>query len=151
MTKKELEQYRFIQLKIESLERRILALKKLRSETRNGIVIGSNPEFPYQEIHYHLEGYNVSEEEERREKLSRLIMELEDARTKATDAYIRTEEYIKSIKDEKLATIFAMIYIEGMTQSEVAEKLGYDRSTISKKIDGFLKDSHNSHSEDGTM
>lgn len=151
MTKKELEQYRFIQLKIESLERRILALKKLRSEAQNGIVIGSNPEFPYQVIHYHLEGYNVSREEERVEKIDRMLRELEDARIKAADAHIRTEEYIKSIKDDKLSTIFAMIYIEGMTQSEVAEKLGYDRSTISKKIDTYLKDSHNSHMEDDIM
>lgn len=151
MTKKELEQYRIIQLKIESLERRILALKKLRSETQNGIVIGSNPEFPYQEIHYHLEGYNVSKEMERKEKIDRLIRELEGARIQATDAYIRTEEFIKSIRDHELATIFAMVYIEGMTQNEVAEKFGYERSTISKKIDTFLKDSHNSHPKDDTM
>jgi len=48
----------------------------------------------------------------------------------------------------ELRQIFQYRYIDEMTTMEIGELLGYDRSTISKKIDRFLENqvSPTSHS-----
>ena len=58
------------------------------------------------------------------------------------------EDFVDGIKDSLSKRIFRMYLIDGrktMTQSEVAKQLHLERSSVSKKIDAYLKVSHNSH------
>lgn len=55
------------------------------------------------------------------------------------------ESWIENIRDSLTRRIFRMYYIEGKTQQQVSDKVHMDRSNISKKIDAYLKLSHNSH------
>ena len=53
-------------------------------------------------------------------------------------------DFIDDIEDVQVKSIFEYRYLEGMTQTEVGEKMGFDRSRISRKIDNYLK-THTKH------
>ena len=54
------------------------------------------------------------------------------------------ERYIDDIPDSLTRRIFRMAFIEGKTQNKIARAVNIDRSYVSKKIDGYIKVSHNS-------
>lgn len=56
-----------------------------------------------------------------------------------------TEQWIEAISDSQMRRIFRMYYLEGETQKRIGERLHIERSTVSKKIEAFLKVSHKSH------
>ena len=55
------------------------------------------------------------------------------------------EEWVEAIPDSITRRIFRMCFIEGRKQKDVAKAVHLDRSSISKKVDGYLQLSHNSH------
>ena len=57
----------------------------------------------------------------------------------------QVEEFIDGIRDSKIRRIFRMYYMEGKKQEEISAAVHVERSYVSKKIDKYLKDSHNSH------
>lgn len=57
------------------------------------------------------------------------------------------EQFVEEIEDTQLHSIFRMYYIDGVhpvIQTQVAEQMHMERSTISKKIDKYLQLSHKS-------
>lgn len=58
----------------------------------------------------------------------------------------RIEEYIDTIPDLELQTLFREHFILLMTYEAIGNAHNYDRTTIAKKIRRYLKDSHNSRS-----
>lgn len=56
-----------------------------------------------------------------------------------------TEQWIENIPDSQMRRIFRMYYLDGETQQKIGERLHIERSTVSKKIEAFLKVSHKSH------
>ena len=55
------------------------------------------------------------------------------------------EDFIANISDSITRRIFRMSFIDGRKQKDVAKAVHLDRSSVSKKIDGYLQLSHNSH------
>lgn len=55
------------------------------------------------------------------------------------------EDFIEDISDSITRRIFRMSFIDGRKQKDVAKAVHLDRSSVSKKIDGYLQLSHNSH------
>ena len=55
------------------------------------------------------------------------------------------ENFIENIQDSILRRIFRMSFIDGLKQKDVAKAVNMDRSSVSRKIDAYLKLSHNSH------
>lgn len=54
------------------------------------------------------------------------------------------EDFIANISDSITRRIFRMSFIDGRKQKDVAKAVHLDRSSVSKKIDGYLQLSHNS-------
>ena len=57
------------------------------------------------------------------------------------------EEFIDEIEEGMTRRIFRMYYIEGsekITQKKVAKRIHVERSTVSRKIDDYLKVTHHS-------
>lgn len=52
------------------------------------------------------------------------------------------EEWIEAIPDGTTRRCFRMVYIDGLTQQQVAKKVHLDRSRISRKMDDYLKNAH---------
>jgi len=74
-----------------------------------------------------------SGEEERRE-LDKKIMRKERQLSRQVS---EIEDWLDSVPDPEMRTILRYYYAEGMSQREIGEKLGYDRSTITKRIHMF--------------
>ena len=55
------------------------------------------------------------------------------------------EKWVENIPDSLTRRSFRMCFIEGRRQKDVAKAVHLDRSSVSKKIDGYLQLSHNSH------
>lgn len=51
----------------------------------------------------------------------------------------QVEEFIESIPDSLIRRIFRMKFIDGHTQQSIGRKIHMDASSISRKIDNFLK------------
>lgn len=80
-----------------------------------------------------------------REKYYELEEKYKNRRDQLKEECRQVEEYIESISDSLTRRIFRMYYIDGYTQRQIANRVNMERSTVSKKIDTFLKVSHNSH------
>ena len=54
------------------------------------------------------------------------------------------EDFICSIPEGEERQVFELYYLEGMKQREVADLVGLEQSSISKKISAYLQLSYNS-------
>ena len=50
-----------------------------------------------------------------------------------------TEQWIEAISDSQTRRIFRMRFLEGMILEQIGKKMHVDKSTVSRKIDNFLK------------
>lgn len=80
-----------------------------------------------------------------REKCKEMEQKYKVRREQLKEECEQIEEFIESISDSLTRRILRMYYIDGYTQSQIANKINMERSTVSKKINSFLKVSHNSH------
>lgn len=80
-----------------------------------------------------------------REKFYRMNTKWRQRKEQLEDECRQAETFIEEIPDSLTRRIFRMYYIDNMTQRQIADRLHLERSTIAKKIDTFLKVSHNSH------
>ncbi len=54
----------------------------------------------------------------------------------------KVEKYIAAMPDGTAKDIFEMVFLDGMTQKEVGESVGYTQSMVSKVIKDILKHSY---------
>lgn len=142
MTREKLNQYRVLKKEIKMLDDSIDKLREraLDIPTVIGKVQSSQAEFPYieQRISVQMDEPNESDvikrririKEKRKEEVNKLILEI--------------EQFIACIPDSNDRMIFDMLYLQGKKQREVADKIGMERSGISKKVSKYLDVSHNS-------
>ena len=102
-----------------------------------GKVTKSSDDFPYIEEHVSVEMPEPMEASRIREKM--------DAREKRRSEIARemrqVEDYIEGMPDGIDKQIFEMVYLDGMTQQEAGESVGYTQSMVSRIIKRALKDS----------
>lgn len=141
MTLEELKEYKNICNRIKQLDKNIEHEEGKEIEIVKGKVVGSSPKFPYITTHMSIEMYEPRKSDESIRK--KLMYEHE--REKLIQQKEIIENYIESISDIQLKTIFQYTFIDKMKQKEIATELNIDRSYVSKKISEYLKHSHNSH------
>lgn len=142
MTKQELAKYPSYKKRAEKLKEDIYELKTRDIETVSGKVKGSMREHPYTERRFNVQMEVPEEAEKIRKQIADKQKELEEIEKKMQ----AIEEFINRIQDVHIKTIFEYSFIEGLTQREVGEKVGLDRSRISRKIDNYLK-THTKHTK----
>lgn len=150
ITREFLAQYTYLESEIKRMKRRIKYYKEHPLMASHGVVKGSMKDFPYVQCHYVVSVPSVKSDEERKKAISQLLVDLEGNCRLFEDMQLEIELFIESLTDLEERTIFSLYYIEKMKMDEIGRGLGYDRSTISKKIDRVLERneqlSHNSHS-----
>ncbi len=114
---------------------------KINHLGKDDALIGNNVVFDYRS------GYPIPQPVVAvdREKYFQLEEKYRSRRERLEDECRQVEEYIESISDSLTRRIFRMYYIEGYTQRQIANRVSMDRSSVSRKIDNFLKVAHNSH------
>lgn len=127
--------------RIRQLNKKIEQEEYREIEIVKGKVVGSSPRFPYIETHMSVEMH----EPKKLDKSIRKKIMYEHEREKLIQQKETIEDYIDSISDIQIKTIFQYAFIDGMKQKEIAKELNIDRSYVSKKISDYFKLSHNSH------
>lgn len=142
MDKEKLKQYIPLKKELKMLDKK---LEKLYARQENipevlGKVTGSSTDFPYTEVRTTVK---MSEPKEN-DAIKRLIRIKEKRKEEVNKLLVEIEEFIAEIPDSITRQIFELTYIDGKKQREVAVIVCLERSSISKKIDGYLQVSHNS-------
>lgn len=105
-----------------------------------GKVVGSSKNFPYTEVRTTVQ----MDEPKEADEISKQIRIREQRREQVEKLITEIEQFIAEIPDSRDRQIFELIYIDGKKQREVAESMGVERSSVSKKITAVLQLSHKS-------
>lgn len=142
MDKGRLKQYGALKKQLQMLDDK---LDKLYERQENvpevmGKVTGSSNDFPYTQVRTTV---RMAEPKEN-DAIKKLIRIKEQRREQVNDLIVEIEEFIAGIPDSETRQIFELTYLEGKKQREVAEEVGLEQSSISKRITAFLQLSYNS-------
>lgn len=138
LKRKDFEDYQKIGLRISSLRDRISKLEDMAARYEYGAAKGSNPDFPYQPMTFHVSGYNIRDDEKKRAKIQDLKLQMEKEIRKEEERRLEIEEFINAITDRTDNLIFTYYYLDKMSQEEIARKLCIDRSRVSRRISKYL-------------
>lgn len=142
MDKGRLKQYGALKKELQMLDDK---LDKLYERQENipevmGKVTGSSNDFPYTQVRTTVR----MAEPKKNDAIKKLIRIKEQRREQVNDLIVEIEEFIAGIPDSETRQIFELTYLEGKKQREVAEDVGLEQSSISKRITAFLQLSYNS-------
>ena len=140
--KKKLSQLRTLKKELELIARK---LDRLYDRQENvpvvlGKVVGSSKDFPYTEVRTTVQ----MDEPKEADEIEKQIRIREKRREQVESLITEIEQFIAEIPDSRDRQIFELIYIDGKKQREVAESMGVERSSVSKKITAVLQLSHKS-------
>ncbi|MGO5053573.1 DUF1492 domain-containing protein [Lachnospiraceae bacterium LCP25S3_G4] len=116
------------------LERKLDKLYDKDIEVVCGKVKGSSADFPYTEIRTSVQMHDP----EAQDALNKLVSIKENRLTEVRELVVKIEEFIATIPDSETRQIFELTYIDGMSQSKVADEVEMERSNISKRISNYL-------------
>ena len=121
MDKKILNQYIDAIELIKETEEEILRLEAMQTQLAQDTVMGSNPEFPYQQKHFKVEGVIFRTEDASR--LSRQRELLMKRRQQAEEVKLEVEEWMSTLP-LRMQRIIRYRYFKGCTWQEVARRMG---------------------------
>ena len=101
-----------------------------------GKVTKSSDDFPYIEEHVSVEMPEPMEASRIREK----IAAKEQRRSEIAWEMRQVEEHIERMPEGIDKQIFEMVYLDGMTQQEAGESVGYTQGRVSQIIKCWIKD-----------
>ncbi len=101
-----------------------------------GKVTKSSDDFPYIEEHVPVEMPEPMEASRIREKMATK----EKRRSEIAGEMRQVEEHIERMPEGMDKQIFEMVYLDGMTQAEAGESVGYTQARISQILNRELKD-----------
>ena len=139
LTKSLLKEYQNRENEIIRLEERIDHFTHLVIPSEHGVVRGSSKSFPYTEKSFVLSGSNVKSDKERNDKLNQLLFTLEQRKKEFIDIDIEVGLAIEAIEDVEMRQMIVEKFINHLTDREIGDKIGYERSLITRKINNFLK------------
>ncbi len=140
LTKELMLDYACREREIKRLEEKIEYFASYVTPSEHGVVMGSMKDFPFARCHFVLSGSNVRSDDERQEKLKNLLITLQEKREYFFDVEIEVSKAIEEVENSEMREILEDYYVKGMTQQEIADKLGYTKSAITKKMTRFFEE-----------
>lgn len=138
MNREQLSKYKKNKRDIENLDGIIAKLQERLDAVPvvSGKVTKSSDDFPYIEEHVQVR----VEEPKAATALKMRIYEKEKRKDQLIRENEKVEKYIAAMPDGTTKDIFEMVFLDGMTQNEVAEYLGYTKGRMSQIITETVKD-----------
>lgn len=138
MNKEKLKRYKKNRAEFELIESTITKLQERLYDVPivSGKVTKSGDDFPYIEEHMTVQ----MTEPKAAEKIKKRIREKEIRRDLLLSEIREVEEFITGMPEGIDKQIFEMVYLDGCTQKETAEAVGYSKGRISQIISQHLKD-----------
>lgn len=142
MDKKKLERYKPLKRELLMIDKQINRLEERREELPvvMGKVQSSDHEFPYTERRVSVQMYEPKEAY----KIDREIVRKRARKRQIEEEMNGIESFISAMPEGEDRQVFELYYLEGMKQREVADIVGLEQSSISKKITTYLQLSYNS-------
>lgn len=133
MTKKELEQARYIPERIRQLERQIAKLQRKAEEVEgvSGKVQSSQKDWPYLPTQVTVQIPKPKQYTE----LQRRIIKKEREKAVLEEQYARVESFIASVQDLRTRTLLTSLYIENKSQEVAGGLLGISQGRVSQIIE----------------
>lgn len=124
---------------IAETEKDIERLKRKQKTIHQASVSGSNPEFPYEKKHFHVEGKRISIEDDN--KLRHEQQLLEERKKNAENIKLKVQQFLNTLPP-RMQRIIRMRYFEGNSWEEVANTLGRNATTdsVRMELERFLKE-----------
>ncbi len=129
MEREQLERYRSQKEEIRELRYKLLHLGDGDSLIGNDTIFDYSYGFPKPQA---VIGYDYNKERSLRE---RYMTRLEKLKADCEE----TEQWVEAIPDSQIRRIFRMRFLEGMILEQIGKKIHADKSTVSRKIENFLK------------
>ena len=139
--------YVYLESRIKSIKRRLRYFETHPLTTEHGIVKGSMNRFPYTECHFVVSGVRSKSREERENVVNQLVTDLKRNECVFEDMKLDIESFLENTEVLTMGeqTVLRLKYVDGFTDEQIGEELGYDRSTISRKIDKIVKKCEDAH------
>lgn len=129
MTRKELEEYRS---KIEEITELTIQMSQLQdgdSAIGNSTIMDYRTGYPIPQSVIGIDWDRCNRLEQHYQR------QIEQLRADCMDV----EKFIENINDSMTRRIFRLYYINGLSQDKIAKKVHLDKSSVSRKIENFLK------------
>lgn len=142
MDKKKLERYKPLKRELLMIDKQISKLEERREELPvvMGKVQSSDHEFPYTERRVSVQMIEPKEAD----RIDREIVRKRARKRQIEEEMNGIESFISAMPEGEDRQVFELYYLEGMKQREVADIVGLEQSSISKKITTYLQLSCNS-------
>lgn len=139
MNKKILEDYIDANELLKETEKDIERLKKRKKTILQTNVKGSNPNFPYQEQHFRIQGTTFTYQDDANLRMEEKL--LEKRKENAEEIKHQVEEWMLTIPSRMQRIIKYKIF-EGMTWRQVANRMGRKATEngLKKEFERFMKE-----------
>ena len=119
-------------MEIEELKQRLAGLAYDEGLVGNSVIMDYRKGYPQPQS---VVGFDYDLYEKRRARWTKRLEQLQQEVNEV-------EEWIEAIPDGMTRRCFRMVYIDGLTQQQVAKCVNLDRSRVSRKMDEYLKNAH---------
>lgn len=127
MTRERLKQLRALLKEAEHLEEEIKTLPFTSGGFVGDSVNNYSTGFPKPFL---IQGYSTQKYDRLKETLQKKLREIQKE-------IAELENWLEHIEDAELRDILRLQYVNGLTQEQIADELGYARETISRKLKDF--------------
>ena len=140
MDKKKLERYKPLKRELLMIDKQISKLEERREALPvvMGKVQSSDHNFPFIERRVSVPMLEPKEAD----KIDKDIAQKYARKCYVESKMNEVEEFIEDMPEGEVKRIFELYFLEGMTQSQVADIVALDRSRISRKICDYLENAH---------
>lgn len=143
MKREQLEEYQYIIEEIKSIERRIKNVERQIDEVNEqGLVVDKVMGGEGGIQSFRIEGFPYKRYNELRQKLHTLRQRLLDAKIELINIGNEIEDWVDTL-DGRDKIVFKMVFLEGKTQQQVANRLHLDQSRISRIIQKNIENNKN--------
>lgn len=141
LTREYLATYTYLESEIKRMQRRLKYYEAHPAQAAYGVVKGSMKEFPFAECRIVVSGPTIKSSEERDKAIRQLVIDLKGNQQLFEDMKLDIEAFLEKLAPEEIEIkhILALKYVDGRTDEEIGEEIGFSRRAIGDKIDRFLK------------
>ncbi len=124
---------------IEETESDIKRLRGKKNHIVQTNVSGSNPEFPYQPKHFHIEGTSFTYQDDKQLRIEEQI--LEKRKAEAEQIKLKVQQWMNGLS-KRMQRIIRFRYFEELSWDDVAKRMGRNATadSVRMELERFLKE-----------
>ena len=124
---------------VEETEDDIKRLNKKKQSIIQTNVSGSNPEFPYQQKHFHIEGMSFTYQDDTQLRMEEQL--LEERKAEAEKIRLQVQQWMNGLS-KRMQRIIRLRFFEEMSWEDVAKRMGRKATadSIRKEFERILKE-----------